>query len=140
MCCFPLAERGEELRLLLRADTDARILMDTERARSVFENIIRNAIESGSPENAIGAGIRRHDESSSIVVSIYDRGQGIAEGNLKRVFDPFFTSKSTGTGIGLSISKRFVEAAGGAISIENREGGGTTVFITMAEEKLGGGR
>ncbi|WP_010254001.1 ATP-binding protein [Treponema primitia] len=124
---------------------DALVLMDTERARSVIENLIRNALESGSAENAIGAAILRHSGNSGdnelqknsqhsiIVISIYDRGRGIAEGDLKRVFDPFFTSKSTGTGIGLSISKRFVEAAGGAISIENREGGGTAVFITLGE-------
>jgi two-component system sensor histidine kinase HydH len=90
-------------------------------------------MESGSPENEICAAILRHVESSSIVISICDRGRGIAEGDLKRVFDPFFTSKNTGTGIGLSISKRFVEAAGGAIGIENREGGGTAVFITLEE-------
>jgi two-component system sensor histidine kinase HydH len=121
--------------------TDALVFMDTERARSVFENIIRNAIESGSPENAIGAAILRHvgnsagnnGDSNTIVISIYDRGRGIAEGDMKRVFDPFFTSKSTGTGIGLSIGKRFVEAVGGTIGIENREGGGATVFITLIE-------
>jgi two-component system sensor histidine kinase HydH len=112
---------------------DALVFMDTERARSVIENLLRNALESGSPENEICAGIARHAESGSIVVSICDRGRGIAEGDLKRVFDPFFTSKSTGTGIGLSISKRFVEAAGGTIGIENREGGGTAVFITLGE-------
>jgi two-component system sensor histidine kinase HydH len=115
--------------------SDALVFMDTERARSVFENIIRNAIESGSPENAIGAAILRNNESSTIVISIYDRGRGIAEGDLKRVFDPFFTSKSTGTGIGLSIGKRFVEATGGTIGIENREGGGAEVSITLPEYK-----
>ncbi|GHV75891.1 hypothetical protein AGMMS49942_07120 [Spirochaetia bacterium] len=115
--------------------TNAQVFMDTERARSVFENIIRNAIESGSPENAIGAGIRRYADNGAdkIGISIYDRGRGIAEGDIKRVFDPFFTSKSTGTGIGLSIGKRFVEAAGGTIGIENREGGGAMVSISMVE-------
>jgi two-component system sensor histidine kinase HydH len=112
---------------------DPLVFMDAERARSVIENLIRNAMESGSPENEICAAILRHAESSSIIISIYDRGRGIAEGDLKQVFDPFFTSKSTGTGIGLSISKRFVEAAGGAIGIENREGGGIAVFITLEE-------
>jgi two-component system sensor histidine kinase HydH len=118
---------------------DALVFMDSERARSVLENIVRNALESGSAENAVGASIqRRSGDSSVIVVSIYDRGRGIAEGDLKRVFDPFFTSKSTGTGVGLSISKRFVEAAGGTIGIENREGGGTLVSIVLAEHTKGG--
>jgi two-component system sensor histidine kinase HydH len=112
---------------------DASVFMDADRARSVIENLIRNAMESGSPENEICAAVLRHAESSRIVISICDRGRGIAEGDLKRVFDPFFTSKSTGTGIGLSISKRFVEAAGGTIGIKNREGGGIGVFITLGE-------
>jgi two-component system sensor histidine kinase HydH len=120
---------------------DALVLMDSERARSVFENIIRNALESGSAETAIGSSIRRHSgggsgnsgDSSIVVVSIYDRGRGISEGDLKRVFDPFFTSKSAGTGVGLSIGKRFVEAAGGTIDLANREGGGVTVSVALKE-------
>jgi two-component system sensor histidine kinase HydH len=114
---------------------DGMILMDTERARSVFENLLRNALESGSPGEAIGASIARTGGSGSgiLVISIYDRGRGIAEGNLKRVFDPFFTSKSAGTGIGLSISKRFVEAVKGSIMVEQRPGGGTMVSVTLEE-------
>ncbi|AEF86011.1 putative signal transduction histidine kinase, nitrogen specific, NtrB [Treponema primitia ZAS-2] len=116
------------------------VLMDSERARSVFENILRNALESGSPDAAITASITRIGEGNSsgetsLTISIYDRGGGIAEKDLERVFDPFFTSKSTGTGIGLSISKRFVEAAGGTIKVENREGGGTVVSVTLKEYK-----
>jgi two-component system sensor histidine kinase HydH len=119
---------------------DALVLMDSERLRSVFENILRNALESGSAENAVGASIQRrgagnNSDSSIVAVSVYDRGRGIAEGDLRRVFDPFFTSKSAGTGVGLSISKRFVEAAGGSIAIENREGGGILVSIALPEYK-----
>jgi two-component system sensor histidine kinase HydH len=119
---------------------DAVILADTDRLRSVFENIIRNALESGGPPEEISASIvrgagrsnfagrdgsagRSNSTGRSIIISIIDRGKGIGENDLKRVFDPFFTSKSTGTGIGLSISKRFVEAAGGSIELNNRDGG-----------------
>jgi two-component system sensor histidine kinase HydH len=118
---------------------DALVFMDSERARSVLENILRNALESGSAENDVGASIQRRAGSgggdSVVVVGIYDRGRGIAEGDLKRVFDPFFTSKSAGTGVGLSIGKRFVEAAGGSIAIENREGGGTLVSVVLPEHR-----
>jgi signal transduction histidine kinase len=57
-----------------------------------------------------------------VVIRIFDRGRGISEKDLKRVFDPFFPSKSTGTGIGLAVSRRFTEAAGGTIKLENRAG------------------
>ncbi|MDR1326591.1 MAG: sensor histidine kinase [Treponema sp.] len=111
--------------------SDALVSMDTERARSVFENIIRNALEAGGNEADVGASIVR--VSNTVVVSVFDRGKGIAEADLKRVFDPFFTKKSTGTGIGLAISKRFIEAVGGTIKLANREGGGAVAMITLPE-------
>ncbi|MDR3303291.1 MAG: HAMP domain-containing histidine kinase [Treponema sp.] len=114
------------------------IFMDSDRARSVFENVIRNALEASVANNErdIGATIVRN--GATIVISIVDRGKGIDEADLKRVFDPFFTRKSTGTGIGLAISKRFVEAVGGSIAIMNRDradgpGGGTLVRISLPE-------
>jgi two-component system sensor histidine kinase HydH len=110
---------------------DAAALADPERLRSVFENLIRNALESGGPPEKIEASVSRSGGSVTVVVG--DRGGGIAEGDLGRVFDPFFSRKSTGTGIGLSISRRFVEAAGGSIVMANREGGGAEARITLPE-------
>jgi two-component system sensor histidine kinase HydH len=125
---------------------DGVIRMDAERARSVFENIIRNAMESGGPVEAIGvhigwsggSGKTGRGGSSIVVISIFDRGRGIAPADRERIFDPFFTSKSTGTGIGLSISKRFVEAAGGRIEAENREGGGVVVRVLLPRDGSAG--
>lgn len=130
-----VAETSQRLcgRNIIQEDSskDMMIYMDSDRARSVLENIIRNALESGSDEGAIGASIAQH--SGSVIISVFDRGRGIPETDMKRIFDPFFTRKSTGTGIGLSISKRFVEAVQGSIKLEPREGGGTLVRITLPE-------
>jgi two-component system sensor histidine kinase HydH len=117
---------------------DGMILMDSDRARSVFENILRNALESGGPEMALKVLIARSGSGSGkganrILITVLDRGKGIPPAELKRVFDPFFTRKGTGTGIGLSISKRFTEAAGGELILENREGGGIAARITLPE-------
>jgi two-component system sensor histidine kinase HydH len=110
-------------------------LMDPGRARSVFENIIRNALESGGPEDALGALVSRGGSGgrASVEIALFDRGAGIKPGDKKRIFDPFFTTKSAGTGIGLSVSKRFVEAAGGTIVPESREGGGTLIRLSFPE-------
>ncbi|MDR3162195.1 MAG: HAMP domain-containing histidine kinase [Spirochaetaceae bacterium] len=110
---------------------DALVLMDADRARSVLENLIRNALESGGPEDAVGASILRNN--GNLVITVFDRGKGIAPADTGRVFDPFYTSKSTGTGIGLSIVKRFVEAVRGSVRLERREGGGTAAAITLPE-------
>jgi two-component system sensor histidine kinase HydH len=115
---------------------DVLVMADGDRFRSVFENLIRNALESGGDEKETGAAISRN--RNGVLIRIYDRGRGIAPQNLPRIFDPFFTSKSTGTGIGLSISRRFVEAAGGTMTLENREGGGAEASISIAEYTKGG--
>ncbi|MDR1128260.1 MAG: HAMP domain-containing histidine kinase [Treponema sp.] len=116
------------------APRDKMVFMDPDRLRSVLENLVRNALESGGAKEDVGASIG--ENAGRISVTVFDRGLGIAETDMKQVFDPFFTRKSTGTGIGLSICKRFVEAAGGIISLENREGGG--VAATVVLPKRGG--
>jgi two-component system sensor histidine kinase HydH len=105
------------------------VFMDRDRLRSVLENLIRNALESGSAAEDVAAEIG--ESAGKIRITIFDRGRGIAEADMRQVFDPFFTRKSTGTGIGLSICRRFVEAAGGAVSLENREGGGIAATVIL---------
>jgi two-component system sensor histidine kinase HydH len=129
---------GERLcgRDIVTADSlrDAVVFADSERLRSVFENLIRNALESGGPADEVGASIGKANAqgaSNAISISVFDRGKGIAGEDAGRVFDPFFTKKSIGTGIGLSISKRFVEAAGGSITLANRDGGGVEARVTL---------
>jgi two-component system sensor histidine kinase HydH len=135
-----LAETSRRLcgRCIISGDSarDILVMADGDRFRSVFENLIRNALESGGDEKETGASISRNRNGvrrSGVLIRVYDRGRGIAPQNLPRVFDPFFTSKSTGTGIGLSVGRRFVEAAGGTITLENREGGGAEALISIAE-------
>ena len=114
------------------SDMDAWVCADAERLRSVFENLVRNALESGGPPEAVEAAISRG--GGGITALIRDRGKGVAEADLRRVFDPFFTKKSGGTGIGLSICKRFIEAAGGSVRLRNRAGsGGAEAEVVLPE-------
>jgi len=110
------------------------VSFDPDRLRSVIENLVKNAIESGagSGEDAV---VRITKTKNLVTVSVLDRGPGIDPDIEKKVFDPFFTTKTTGSGIGLAISKRFVEAANGIISLSPREGGGTEAKIVLKREK-----
>jgi two-component system sensor histidine kinase HydH len=137
--CALLAETGRRLcgHKIIEEGAPEKVMVfaDSERMRSVFENLVRNALESGGPPEETAISIRTASAGgrANVTVSVRDRGKGIAAADIDRIFDPFFTRKSTGTGIGLSISKRFIEAAGGTISIRNRDGGGMEVLVTLPE-------
>ncbi len=105
--------------------------VDPVRLRSMLENLVSNALESGGPMEAVEVVVHRQD--GKIVVDILDRGKGISDEDRARIFQPFFTTKGRGTGIGLAITKRFVEAANGSIELIDRSEGGTQARITLPE-------
>lgn len=110
--------------------SDAAVLADPFRLRSVIENIARNALDSGSPSEAVEAVVR--EEGSRAVLEIRDRGTGFPKDvDPERFFDPFFTTKTRGFGLGLALSRRFVEAAGGRLTLHQREGGGAIARVTL---------
>ena len=111
------------------ADDALAVRFDRERLRSAVGNLIRNAEESGgdgAPVEVIATANGR-----AVTLSVLDRGGGIAPEQLQRVFDPFFTTKSKGSGIGLPITLRFIEAAGGSLQLAPRPGGGTEARVTL---------
>ena len=123
-------------------DGTALARVDRERFRSAVENVLANAVESAADAQervVVQVGCSR----TAVTLEVLDRGAGIAPEEADRVFDPFYTSKVRGSGIGLAITRRFVEAAGGSIRLLPREGGGTRAVITLpriAGVKEGEGR
>ena len=113
------------------ADSDLiNVRFDTDRARSVFENLIKNATEScegRDPEVRVEI---RH-RHKLVTVKVLDRGDGLPKETREKLFDPFFTTKIHGSGIGLAISKQFVEAQGGSLKLYEREGGGTVAEVNL---------
>ena len=106
------------------------VSFDPDRARSVFENLIKNASEScedRDPEVTVEISVKH----KMVAVKVMDRGNGLPEGTREKLFDPFFTTKIHGSGIGLSISKQFVESRGGSLKLYDREGGGTVAEVTL---------
>lgn len=115
----------------VRTDTPEIVVnFDEDRARSVFENLMKNATEScegRDPE--VEVDIRAKHKTVTILVM--DRGDGLPQETKAKLFDPFFTTKIHGSGIGLSISKQFVEARGGTLKIYDRENGGTVAEVSL---------
>ena len=111
----------------------AYVMFDRDRIRSIFENLIKNAIEATKEGETPQVEVEVAKGKKSRYYSIYvrDHGIGIDSVDMKKIYDPFFTTKIHGSGIGLAISRKFVEASGGKMSLKPREGGGTVVEVQI---------
>lgn len=107
------------------------IYADYEKLKQVFINIIKNSMEAV----CVGGSIRITSFKSVgyIAIKIEDDGRGIPEKYLNRVGKPFFTTKTGGSGLGISISKKIVEEHKGIFAITSVEGKGSAVAVTLPE-------
>jgi signal transduction histidine kinase len=105
---------------------------DAERLRTALVNVLSNArqaVETAHGANAPPVVLSSRYRGDSIVVTVRDRGAGIAPEDLARIFDPYFTTRRAGTGLGLPISKNIVEGLGGTVTVSSRAGEGTEIRI-----------
>jgi nitrogen fixation/metabolism regulation signal transduction histidine kinase len=102
---------------------------DVGQLEQVMINLLKNAAESGSPPDAIAVGV--HTRAQGFVVEVADRGTGLSEQVLRDALLPFFSTKPTGTGLGLTLCREIVEAHGGRLTLANRPGGGAVVSIHL---------
>jgi signal transduction histidine kinase len=106
------------------------VTADAERLRTALVNLIMNARDAVEPSRArVVLSTRRENHFVSIIIA--DRGVGIATADLSRVFDPYFTTKRGGTGLGLPIAKSIVEGMGGTIAVTSELSAGTQIRIEL---------
>jgi two-component system, sporulation sensor kinase E len=103
--------------------------IDRDQMKQAFYNVIKNSFEAMKSRGILR--IRTDMDESHVVVRFTDTGGGISAENLSRVFEPYFTTKSSGTGLGLLIVRRIVREHGGELSIESSEGKGLTLTIRL---------
>jgi two-component system sensor histidine kinase HydH len=106
-----------------------RVSIDRELMERVFYNLLLNAAQASPPNSAITAKTRRLDNVAE--VSIIDRGDGIQKEYLESIFNPFFTTKSDGVGLGLAIVSKIVDEHGGSIRVESEPGQGSVFRIFL---------
>ena len=110
---------------------------DADRLRQVLVNVLSNAVQAvdarpDAPSGDPPIRLETHRlDGSHVVVMVRDRGIGIAPEHLTRVFDPYFTTRRTGTGIGLAISRNIIEGLGGRITVTSQLDRGTEVRIEL---------
>ncbi len=121
------------------------VLADRVQLQQVIINLVMNGIEAMQPltDRPRELVIRSHqDEANQVVIAVADRGVGISAENADHLFNAFFTTKSSGIGMGLSICRSIIEAHGGRISAANNDGPGATFqfALPLHQEGLSGGK
>jgi signal transduction histidine kinase len=119
-------------RILLQNEVAAplpMVLIDRTLAARALANVVENALHAMPGDGRLR--LTAHVDGGWVVIDVEDSGVGMDAEALARVFEPYFSTKSTGTGLGLPIAKRNVELSGGTIAVRSLKGAGTTVTIRL---------
>ncbi|MGE3704214.1 MAG: ATP-binding protein [Vicinamibacterales bacterium] len=123
---------ADRVALVVEADPGLpAILVDRTLFGRALTNVIENALHAMPGGGHLAIGVVRSAEAPEVVVTVRDSGVGMDAEALARVFQPYFSTKARGTGLGLTIAKRNVELNGGRIGVASERGAGTTVTITL---------
>lgn len=115
--------------------TDQPIILDTDKIRQVLLNLYLNAIESMANGGHLTVRLAEAQRNGGITIQVVDTGIGIQGEDLSHIFDPYFTTKSSGTGIGLAVAHNIIKAHGGRVHVESEPGSGTQFTVFLPQRK-----
>jgi len=126
-----IAAEAKLLNIAIESDYPAslRISGDADKLEQLLLNLCRNALQA-MPDGGI-LGISARETGAGCVVTVNDNGQGISPDVAARIFEPFFTTRARGTGLGLALCKKIVDAHNGSITFESELGRGTVFTVTL---------
>lgn len=133
------ARQGVTLVTTFHAAPD--ITADRDRLARALQNLIDNAVQhsaSGS-QVTVESRLSQHGHGRYAEIAVSDRGRGFAEADLPRLFEPFFSRRKGGTGLGLALVQQIVTEHGGTVAAANRDGGGAEVIISIPLPRAAGG-
>ena len=125
-----LGQLGSQVEFIWNGQhADGLVYIDAAQMEQALLNLIKNAHESGSPADEVQLVLRRLPDQWRI--DILDRGNGMSETVLAQALLPFYSTKRHGTGLGLALTRDIIEAHGGHVALQNRDGGGLWVSLTL---------
>jgi C4-dicarboxylate-specific signal transduction histidine kinase len=122
---------GSDIEIVKAVPLTHFVMVDRIQIEQVFANVLRNACEALQGRERRRIAISATEIGEEIVVRIEDSGQGLPEEAPERVFEPHFTTKPAGLGLGLPICKSIVDAHGGRIWAENGQDGGAAISVAL---------
>lgn len=111
------------------------INIDPRHFEEILFNLIVNSCHALKQKEDGRINIKTHEDSKKLIISISDNGPGIPENQIKKIFDPFYTTKSEGTGLGLYITKQLVEGNNGKIKVESKLDEGTAFVLNFSKSE-----
>ncbi|MEZ0360784.1 MAG: ATP-binding protein [Hydrogenobacter sp.] len=131
LLAFKARKKGVTLEFICDTNTEASVVCFPWKLEQILVNVIENAIDASLQDQKVE--IRLKHEGDRFVWIVRDYGNGIPEDELHKVFEPFYTTKKDGIGLGLSLAKRFIEDMGGHIELKNM-GNGMEVRIIVVSQ------
>ncbi len=124
-------QKGVSLRLMTD-DTAGQVELDANQFRAVIVNLVRNALDACRPGDQILLSSRRNGgDGNEVVVQVTDTGVGMTADVLEKAFTPYFSTKKTGTGLGLPTARRIIEQHGGVLELQSDPERGTQFTIRL---------
>jgi signal transduction histidine kinase len=129
-------DRVEEKRIAVIKNYDRklpRVPLDLVRMMQVFTNLYLNAIQALAPGGKlkVSSGLAREQEKSYLRITVTDNGAGISVAQRSSIFEPFYTTKSNGTGLGLTVVRKIVEQHNGKVQVESQVGQYTRFTVLL---------
>jgi nitrogen fixation/metabolism regulation signal transduction histidine kinase len=113
---------------------------DPTQMQQALINLLKNAAESGSAADEIAVALDRGGEQGQWLLQVLDRGKGMDDETMKKALLPFYSSKQSGSGLGLPLCTEILAAHGGSLRLQRRPGGGTVVTCVLPSSPSPGGR
>ncbi len=134
----------QSIKLNLESTVDVRFRADPQQLKQVLINLVQNAAESIERDGSITLRARQDRlplkgrTSEVVIIEVEDNGPGIPPEVQERLFEPFFSTKKEGTGLGLPIAVRIIDKHGGALEFKSFPGKGTTFGVVLPVYRDGG--